>query len=120
MRLQRRPKARLSALPTISPSLAPKCPRPRKRSKPELASRPAASLISRRRVDGIKRGPLFRRPPKCRVMLNLEYRLAGLTLNPRLWKHTHRQTLLGRRVGPGSGAILTGMVVAIVGVLPRQ
>ena len=35
-------------IPTISPSRAPMRPRPRKRSKSESASRPAASVISRR------------------------------------------------------------------------
>jgi len=47
--------ARSSALPTISPSQAPKCPRLRKRSKLESVSRPAASVISRRRVAGVDR-----------------------------------------------------------------
>jgi hypothetical protein len=43
--------AKLSALFTISPSLARKRPRLRKRSQPESASRPAASVISRHRIE---------------------------------------------------------------------
>ena len=50
----RLPRARSSALPTIFPSPAPKRPLPRKHLKPASASRPVASVISRRRRIGAK------------------------------------------------------------------
>jgi hypothetical protein len=62
MRLQRPPKARLSALPTIFPSLASKRPRLRKHWKPESANRPAASVISTCRA--VQEPPRVTRPPK--------------------------------------------------------
>src|SRR5438128_806011 len=49
----------------IFPSLVPRRPRLRKRSKPESASRPAASVISRRGVDGIRKALRLADEPDC-------------------------------------------------------